>query len=76
MNLRPCDDYRTIDLFHVTSRGLHVPLIRRFGVQLPHTNAQSAHELKLFYSRLDTDGFYLQVCSLSLVATYYIERVS
>ena len=27
-----------IDLFHVTSRALHVPFIRRFGVQLPHTN--------------------------------------
>ena len=27
-----------IDLFHVTSRALHVPFITRFGVQLPHTN--------------------------------------
>ena len=45
-----------------------MPLIRRFGVQLPHTNAQSVQKLKLFYSRLDTDGLYLQVCSLSLTS--------
>ena len=66
------DTYRP---FHVTSRALHVSLIRWFGVQLPHTNTQSAHELKLFFSSLDTDGLYLQVCSLSLVATHYIECI-
>ena len=35
-----------------------------------------AYELKLSYSSLGTDGVYLQVCSLSLVATYYVERFS
>ena len=30
--------FNTNRLFHVTSRALHVPFIRRFGVQLPHTN--------------------------------------